>query len=841
MKHIAAFFVLTFLVRIGLHAQSGTVQGVVIDEKTSEPLFGATVSLPDNTRGTATDFNGAFTVELPAGSQTLKVSYLGYEIKEFPVTVVAGQSVEKTLRLTQEGINLGTVVVTSSQYGKDIAQETVSMDVLDEKIIENSNSRDLGEALTKTPGVQVQDGQVNIRGGSFSYGVGSRVAVLVDGNTMQVADTREADLKFAPLENVEQIEVIKGASSVVYGSSALNGVVNVRTAWPTDTVSETEITTYFGVFANPRHSQLIWWDAEQPNFSGVFLNHKQKLNRNVSLVAGANIDMINSYLEENNEFRVRASNKLKIRAKRIEGLNYGFATNLMWENSDRFFISQGMGDDAYRIFEGSGDRYMRSAVSPFLTFVRGNHRLRVDINYFNRWRNGAGDDINQSSNGLTVHPQYQFTLRRGNIQYVSTVGLPVEYAFSRSNLYQALGWVTSYNLAGYYQGEVKYKKLSLVAGLRYEYANQENAVVKGLPIFRSGLNFQAGKATWLRASWGQGFRIPSIGETRIIEDLVDGIFVLPNIDLQTERSWNLEMGVKQGFQIGSFTGYVDLALFWQEFSENLIEYRLGVHPNVDPLTREPYPFLGDQEPLITLNDEDDISNQDEVSYYAGLKPFNVEQARVAGYELGIGGKGTIGPVEIRSLIGYTYNFPANLNDDSEPEALFNPEIQPGDPDNRNIGNYMGDFFRNMFRRMEGEETNKLLQFRPRHVLVGDIEFNYKKFSVGYALRYYSFPERTPTIYYALFGITEGTLGVGQLLTPLDQLPELARENDVTLINYIDRHEQGDWVMDARVAYEPTDKVRLSIIAKNLTNRIYSVRPGRLEPPLNFTLQAKFRF
>ena len=829
MRAFYLIFLFTMVPTLSILAQNGTVKGLLLDAKTEEPLIAATVAVEGTSYGDVSDFNGAFSLSLPAGRQTLVISMMGYEKTEFTVNITEGSTKTTTIKVNQLGINLGTVVVTSSQYGKNIAEETVSMNVLDKKIIQNSNSRDLGEALTKTPGVQVQDGQVNIRGGSYSYGVGSRVAVLVDGNSLQSADLKDADLKFAPLENVEQIEVIKGASSVVYGSSAISGIVNVRTAWPTDTVPETEITTYFGAFANPRHSQLVWWEGQQPFFSGTFINHKQKINQNVSMVAGANIDMINSYLEKNNEFRVRFSNKWKFRAKKIEGLNYGFSSNLMWENSDRFFLAQDMGDNAYLQLEGSEDRYMRTAVAPFFTLVRGKHRLRFDGQYFNRWRRGNGTDINASANGITAHPQYQMTLKRGGLQYIGTAGLPVEYSFSQSNLYQSLGWVTSYNLSAYYQGEIKVKRLSLVAGLRYEYANQQGDVIKGLPVFRSGLNYQAGKSTYLRASWGQGFRIPSIGETRIIQDLIDGVFILPNINLETERSWNLEVGVKQGFKIGSFAGYVDFAGFWQEFPENLIEYRLGLHNIVDPLTGEFYVL----DNLVELFPGCNCAQ--------GLRPFNVEQARVAGYELGVGGKGEIGPVEVRSLIGYNYNFAANLNDNTEQESVANPEVQNGDPTNRNVGNYFGDFFRYMFKRMEGDETQKLLQFRPRHILSGDIEFTYKKVSLGYSLRYYSLPERIPALYYVLFGVTEGKLEPTDVLRPLDEMEQFARDRGVSLAGYFDRHLNGDWIMDARVAYSPNDKLKLSLIAKNLTNRIYAVRPGRLEPPLNFTAQIRYNF
>jgi outer membrane receptor protein involved in Fe transport len=812
-----------------LTAQQAILKGKVVDRKTNEGLFGATIMIPATKAGTATNFDGNFELKLEPGNVEIEITYLGYKKQTLNLKFEAGKTYNEIIRMDQEGINLGVVVVTASQFEKSVAEETVSMDVLDKRLVENSNSRDLGEAVAKTPGVQVQDGQISIRGGSsYSYGIGSRTAVLVDGNTLQTAGLQDADLKFAPMENVEQIEVIKGSSSVVYGSSALSGVVNIRTAWAKDTIPETEITTYFGAFADPRHSQLKWWNAHQPNFAGLFVNHRRKLNENVSYVIGANIDNINSYLEQANEFRSRMNAKIKIRSKRYEGLTYGTGFNTMWESSDRFIIGQGMGDDAYLSAFSTTDRYMRNAIAPFLTYsTHTGHKFRFDGQYFNRWRKGNGDDINASENGFSFHPQYQYTWQREKVRLIGTTGLPVDYGFTKSNLFPDAGYVTQINLATYLQAEMKYEDLSIVGGMRYEHVSQMEAIQAGFPVFRGGLNYKAGKASYIRSSWGQGFRVPSIAETRVTGELINGVFIFPNNELQTEKSWNMELGLKQGMKIKEWVGYVDFAFFWQEFPENLIEYRLGLHSIIDPFTGNPFPGV---EPIFPG-----------LPVAAGLKPFNVEKARVAGYELSVGGKGMIGPVEIRTLMGYTYTLPANLNDSGVEESIANPEDQPGDERLRNVGNFMSDFFKYMFRRMEGDEVNKLLQFRSRHIAIADIELNYKKWSIGYSWQYFSFPERIPSLYLALFGVLEGSLGQFELLVPFDQLPDLARERNVSLVNYIDRHQNGDLVMNARIGFEATERFRVSVIAKNITNKIYSVRPGRLEAPLNFTLQMKVKF
>src|SRR5690606_10984138 len=118
---------------------------------------------------------------------------------------------------------------------------TISMDVLRPELIDNKGFRDLEDAIGQTPGVHTMDGQVSIRGGSgFAYGAGSRVMLLWNGMPLLSADAGDAKFNSVPMESASQIEVIKGASFVLYGSRALNGIISLSEREPT-TKGETRI------------------------------------------------------------------------------------------------------------------------------------------------------------------------------------------------------------------------------------------------------------------------------------------------------------------------------------------------------------------------------------------------------------------------------------------------------------------------------------------------------------------------------------------------------------------------------------------------------------------------
>src|SRR5690606_29854386 len=108
-------------------------------------------------------------------------------------------------------------VVSSSRYEQKLEEQVISLEVLKPSAITNKNATSVDAALESVPGVSIIDGDPQIRGGSgFTFGVGSRVAIVVDGIPLLSGDAGKPEWAYIPVENIEQIEIIKGASSVLY-------------------------------------------------------------------------------------------------------------------------------------------------------------------------------------------------------------------------------------------------------------------------------------------------------------------------------------------------------------------------------------------------------------------------------------------------------------------------------------------------------------------------------------------------------------------------------------------------------------------------------------------------
>jgi CarboxypepD_reg-like domain len=157
-------------------SQNAEISGKVIAADTKEPLAGASVRY-DKGRGVISDANGDFKISLPEGQYDVVVTMIGYKKQKISVTLAPGEKKPLYFQMATDAYEFNEISTVS--YKKNAAKETISTDVVSSDQIKHTNSQDLGEALGKTSGVLVQDGQITIRGGSgYSYGVGSRTAVV---------------------------------------------------------------------------------------------------------------------------------------------------------------------------------------------------------------------------------------------------------------------------------------------------------------------------------------------------------------------------------------------------------------------------------------------------------------------------------------------------------------------------------------------------------------------------------------------------------------------------------------------------------------------------------------
>ena len=217
-------------------ADTGTVRGRIIDKADGEGVYGASVTVAGTTIGTATDMNGNFVLQnVPAKSQKISVSIVGYAPASQVVTVGTGQTASVSLQLGQTTIMASEVVVGASLYKQDRLEIPVTVNVVSQEKIKEESNPTLDRVIEDVPGVVVTraGGQttsnIQVRGSNTYQGgaIGTRVSAFYDGFPINAPESGEVAWSSVNMNAADKVEILKGAAATLYGSGAMGGVVNV--------------------------------------------------------------------------------------------------------------------------------------------------------------------------------------------------------------------------------------------------------------------------------------------------------------------------------------------------------------------------------------------------------------------------------------------------------------------------------------------------------------------------------------------------------------------------------------------------------------------------------------
>lgn len=226
---------LTLLLIIGLlqslFSQSINFQGKVTDSKTNQPISGAFVFI-NYSYSAYTNNHGLFLIQdIPQGKYEIKISHLGYKLYSGEVTI---ESSLKDFNITLEPslIELDEVIVSTSKTEDYIKNSPYSELLISAKEIESKPLQSFADIVKNQPGVSLlRDGvwgtEISIRGLNRE-----NIVTLIDGSRILTATDIAARLSMVNLNDIERIEIIKGASSSIYGSGATGGIVNIITKSP---------------------------------------------------------------------------------------------------------------------------------------------------------------------------------------------------------------------------------------------------------------------------------------------------------------------------------------------------------------------------------------------------------------------------------------------------------------------------------------------------------------------------------------------------------------------------------------------------------------------------------
>lgn len=663
--------------------QTFEITGRVTDPEFT-PIPVVNVYLVNTTFGDATDEKGYFQIKnIPAGNYELEISAIGYSKKRQKITV--DKNIKMDFILIPEAIKTDEIIVTAGKYEQKKSELPVSTEIIyGTKLIER-NFRNLESAMRFVPGVNMTEDQISIRGSSgYSRGAGARALVTIDGLPFYTGDTGEIVWEMIPTTEIQRVEIVKGAASSLYGSSAIGGVVSAITR-DISSYPRTMINAYYGFYDKPYYKEWDWSGEYRP-FNGVTVSHSNSFDNfgfNISLTRLEDL----SYRRD--DFSKKYIGFLKMQYAfnpksslifLVNSFNKRAGNFLYWKDSRNALINSEF-VSANRI---ETNRYLLGLVYKNLLsdqtvfFLKGSY-----------YRNNFSDNSIPSNVSTSSLYRLEAQITSGlSKNIILTSGAEVIPAKVNSTLFAN---PTSFSAGLYSVADISFDFPLLISiGLRYDYGKLDSLEASGSLSPKIGFNYKLFDNLIFRSSLGTGFRNPTLAEA-FTSTSTSGITVKPNPKIRPERNLTFEFGVNYSYH-SLFE--IDFALFQNEY------YKM-IEASVDP---------GD-----------------------GLIFFdNLLRARIQGFE--IGNTLNIIPGILKSGFAYTY---LNSKDVEEGTALkYRPKHSfTGSVEFNNWHFGLGIFFRYQSRVEEiDDELIDLGIVRDGNLRVPvyqtDINLSYELISLG---------------------------------------------------------------------------------------------------------------
>jgi iron complex outermembrane receptor protein len=566
-------------------AAQGIVRGTVRDTA-GAPVSGASIAIPGTTLSTRSDLSGAFRIAVvPAGRVRVYAAALGYGPVDTTVALTGGDSTVIDFSLAPAPLALPPVDVVSDRVPHFGDRPATSVAQVTERDLDRRALNTADEAIDHVSGLQMVNGQTNIRGSTgYVQGINSRVLMTVDGIPMNQGDRGGINWDLLAVDEIESVEILKGAGSSLYGSAAFGGVINVTTR-DVPAGLHTRLRLTGGVYGDPPHA--VWRFRDSPGTLG-------------------SADFSASYGTDEVGGRISIGDRHSDGYRQQDQDDHlHFAGRARWQHAntrvdfsgawaaDRYDVplswcSRGECADEGQEFQpfkvdtaergartdsrkGYVSARVRTTVSPRFAWTARASWLRT--HFIDTRRNGTalgtefgvGDRFGAAGQ-IEAHPESTRTV---------IVGVETTFSDVASDIF---GSHSQSEFAAYGQSDQRIGALRVSSGARLDFLAVDGGSLTAVVSPRIGFTVPTDRRQrdggTLRASIGRGFRSPTIAE-RFVHTFALGFEVVPNPTLRPETAWSFEIGHISA-PLFRFMR-VDAAVFWTE-ARDLIEPRIIVIP-----------------------------------------------------------------------------------------------------------------------------------------------------------------------------------------------------------------------------------------------------------------------
>lgn len=481
-----------FAINSVLVAQPTTLSGYVLSDN-GDAISGANIYISESLWAIS-DADGSYQFELSSdGSYTIKVSHISYKAISKDISVESG--IENTIDFTLEKLvyKSSPAVVTASRTVQDIEDVTINIDVISEDEIQNSGSISLKDILLEQPGISLSPNEGNaiqIQGFESDY-----TLILIDGQPLVGRIRGALDISRINTSNIQQIEIVKGPSSALWGSDALAGVINIITKKPDELFTGRVFTEYgsrasynvgadvsFNVNKISGNAGFSAYGSDGFDLSETEFGNNQNPYDNVTLNTAINYDF-SDLTSLNVSGRYYKNNFSGLTLATVQGQEIGIS------------------EDGWQDDLSLNLRFDTSPFSRFQSTAIVYTTLYEDYTTTNFEDPSQANIINNNQQGYSkAEIQNNYTWLNNDI---TTFGAGVTSEFVRAERFQ--GKRNQGGLFVFAQHQFLFQdKLSLIAGARLDNHSSYDSYLSPKLSFKYDLN----QNFTFRASVGRGFKAP---------------------------------------------------------------------------------------------------------------------------------------------------------------------------------------------------------------------------------------------------------------------------------------------------------------------------------------------
>ena len=506
----------------------------------NEPLAGAAVVVKENkTIGMTTDAEGNYRLRIPDNKEyTLQASFIGYVTQSHPLQT--GQD-RMDFAMEEDAIGMETVVVTGTRTPKLLKDAPIVTRVITADDIRKADATNIGDLLqAELPGIEFSysmDQQTSLDMQGFG---GNAILFLVDGERLAGETLDNIDYSRLNLDNVERIEIVKGAASSLYGSNAIGGVVNIisresREPWSVN------LNGRYGAHNEQRYGGSVGFNLGRFN---SMTNVQYTSVDAIDLSKGTDNAEVGDYSTIYGNSSLNVKERLVFTAS--DGLKLTARAGYFFRERD---ASESI-RDRYRSFSGG---------------LKGNYTISqaddLELSYaFDQY--DKSDYLVPTSRDVRDYSNVQHTLRTlYNHTFVGKHILSVGGDYMRDYLmsYQFTdnGSHTQHTADAFAQFDWNpHRRFNLIAGLRFDYFSEARLSHFSPKI---GVMYKVANCS-LRASYAGGFRAPTLKEM-YMDFYMGNIFMIygnPNLKPETSNNFSLSAEYMKGGHNLTLTGFYNL-------------------------------------------------------------------------------------------------------------------------------------------------------------------------------------------------------------------------------------------------------------------------------------------